>query len=347
MFKAVLHTGAAFDPPVVDKWRPPPGEVSWVDEDITSVSTSGPALTVSVDFTNPRARNREQVVVVRLRDVKGYFPTSYPDYTDPQENLAVSATVHVPASGTVSNLVMVIPYITMPRDSGGITEVEIAVHEPAGALAALEFHQIDLPEDFDRTPDMLSVIAHILVALARVHGPLTRKEVRIIRTLLVSNFDLDDLGDQSLRRILKVAAGAQHSPKTLSEVILHSVPEVNRGRLVNLVYACFEGSLSERQQHFVEEMLDLAGIYDTWRFGPEHLREHFEELEVEPGAGIEAVKSAYKQLVRDYHPDRVEHLAKGFQKFALEKTTRLNLAYQELNKALAQGNAEVAVEIEE
>ena len=29
MLQAVLHTGAAFEPPVHDKWRPPTGEITW------------------------------------------------------------------------------------------------------------------------------------------------------------------------------------------------------------------------------------------------------------------------------------------------------------------------------
>jgi len=349
MLPPVLHTGAAFPPPVYDKWRPPPGEVTWVQEDITSVSTSGPALTVSVDFTNLRARNREQIVVVRLRDVKGYFPTTFPEYTDPDENLAVSATVLVPMTGHVQNLVLVIPYITMPRDSGGITEVEIAVHEPGGFLTALDFYQIELPEDFDRTPDLLTVVTHILVAMVQTAGKLAREEVRMIRTLLVSNFSLDELGDQALRRILKIAARAEHSPQTLAEAIKHTIQESHYVRLVNIIYACAEadGVLSKREQSFIEELLDLCGIHDHRRYGPERLAPFYEELELDPGSNLAAVREAYRQLIRDYHPDRVQNLAKGFQQFAHEKTTRLNEAYHQLRSYLERVHTEVSVEIED
>ncbi|MBW1880626.1 MAG: TerB family tellurite resistance protein [Deltaproteobacteria bacterium] len=349
MLPPALHTGAAFSPPEYDKWRPPPGEITWVEEDITSVSTSGPALTISVDFMNLRARNREQVVVVRLKDVKGYFPTTFPEYTDPEANLAVSASVLVPMTGKVQQLVLVIPYITMPRDSGGITEVEVAVHEPDGFVTALDFYQIELPEDFDRTPDLLTVVTHILVAMVQTGGKLTRDEVRMIRNLLISNFSLDELGDQALRRILKIAARTAHSPETLAEAIKHTIQEQHFVRLVNIVYASAEadGVLSKREQRFIEELLDLCEIHDHKRYGPERLAPSYEELELSPGANLAEVRQAYKQLVRDYHPDRVHNLARGFQEFATEKTTRLNDAYHQLRAYLERTHAEVSVEIDE
>lgn len=344
-----LHTGAAFEPPQIDRWRPPPGEITWIDADVASVSTSGPALVVSVDFTQPRARGREQVVVVRLSDNRGYFPTRFPEYADPQENLAVSATVQVPMSGTVEEVVLVVPYITMPRDSGGLSEIEIAVHEPAGVVTAINYHHLDLPDDFDRVPDMLSVITHTLVALARTQGKLTRDEVRVIRKLLVSNFQLDDLGDQALRRILKVAVKAEHSPVTLAEAIDHAVPPENETRLVNLVYAAAEadGSITDPEQRFITDLLERCGIHDHKRYGPEHLRPAYEELELDPGAGLDAVKKAYRKLVRDYHPDRVQGLAKGFRDFAHEKTSRLNEAYSTLRGALDDAYVETEVELED
>jgi len=345
-----LSTGASFGPPVVDKWRPPPGEVTWIDEDITSVSTSGPALTVSLDFRQPRARGREQVVVVRLEDMRGYFPSAYPEYTDPEENLAVSAVVRVPMNGVAEKIVMVIPYITMPRDSGGLTEVVISVHEPNGQLTAVDYQHIDLPEDFDRTPDLMTVVVHTLVALSEVDGRLSRDHVRIIRTLAKSNFQLDELGDAALRLVLKVAAKAQHSPTTLAEVILHTVPEHDRPRLVTLMYAAAEAegrSVSPRQQQFIEDLLNLAGIHDHRRYGPAGLADAYKELDLEPGATVDQVRKAWRKLVRDYHPDRVQNLAKGFQDFAHDKTTRLNKAYHRLRAVLDNAGTAVEVEIED
>jgi len=345
-----LHTGASFPPPVVDKWRPPPGEITWADEDVASVSTSGPALTVSIDFKQPRAKGMNQVVVVRLRDVRGYFPTTYPDYTDPNENLAVSATVTMPPNGVAENVVLVIPYVTMPRDSGGITEVEIAIHDPGGLLTAIDFRQIELPEDFDRVPDMLTVVAHALVALAQVDGKLTRDHVRIMRSLMHGNFHLDDLGDEALRRILKIASATHHSPQTLSEVVLHSVPEENRSRLVNLLYAAAEAEgreITKAQQAFVAELLERCKIHDHKRYGPEKLMPAYNELELAPGVDLDTVKKAWRTLVRDYHPDRVQNLAKGFKDFAHDKTSRLNKAYDTLRRALGDPDAKAVVEVDD
>ena len=144
-------------------------------------------------------------------------------------------------------------------------------------------------------------------------------------------------GDAALRRILKVAAATHHSPQTLSEVVLHSVPAENRSRLVNLLYAAAEAEgreVTKKQQAFIAELLERCQVHDHKRYGPEKLMPAYKELELAPGVSLEDVKKAWRQLVRDYHPDRVQNLAKGFKDFAHDKTSRLNKAYETLRKAL-------------
>lgn len=332
----VMHPGATQTPPHVDRYNPPRGELTWIDDDVVSVTTAGPALTITLDFRAPMARGREQIAVVRLRDVKGYFPTAEPSYGDPDENLCVSAIVSVPITGVAENVKLVVPYIVMPRDMGGITEVEVTVYDPAGGVNVLDYHQVELPEDLDRTPDLLTVVVHALAAVSSLRAPLGRDAVRAIRTLIVERFELDELGDQALRRILKVAARAEHSPQTLAEAVRHAMPEPRRDVLVDLLYDVLETQalLREVEQRFVTELLDATGVHDHRRYGPKHLLPFYEALELDAGADLDAVKAAYRKMVRDYHPDRVQHLAKGFVQFAHDKTKALNDAYGRLREAL-------------
>jgi preprotein translocase subunit Sec63 len=55
-------------------------------------------------------------------------------------------------------------------------------------------------------------------------------------------------------------------------------------------------------------------------------------LGVRPGASQEEIKKAYYELVKQYHPDRVNSLGPELQALAREKTTQLNRAYEQLQK---------------
>ncbi len=62
---------------------------------------------------------------------------------------------------------------------------------------------------------------------------------------------------------------------------------------------------------------------------PEHLREHFRNLELELGASLEEVQAAYKRLIRRYHPDRFGRSPKK-QKTATEIIKRVNYSYHQI-----------------
>ena len=62
-------------------------------------------------------------------------------------------------------------------------------------------------------------------------------------------------------------------------------------------------------------------------------------LGVSPSAGIDEVKTAYKQLIKQNHPDRVANMAPLFRELAEAETKRINAAYEE---ALLWAKAESA-----
>lgn len=55
-------------------------------------------------------------------------------------------------------------------------------------------------------------------------------------------------------------------------------------------------------------------------------------LGVRRDASPEEIKKAYYELVKQYHPDRVNSLGPELQALAREKTTQLNRAYEQLLK---------------
>ena len=68
---------------------------------------------------------------------------------------------------------------------------------------------------------------------------------------------------------------------------------------------------------------------------PNNLEDDYRELDLEPGASLEEVKSAYRELVLFWHPDQFHDRPSRLPK-AHQKMTIINLAYDRLRKALAQ-----------
>jgi DnaJ like chaperone protein len=50
-------------------------------------------------------------------------------------------------------------------------------------------------------------------------------------------------------------------------------------------------------------------------------------------ASIEDIKTAYKQKMKDYHPDRVANLGEEIRELAAKKTTEINKAYEIIKKS--------------
>jgi DnaJ-domain-containing protein 1 len=101
---------------------------------------------------------------------------------------------------------------------------------------------------------------------------------------------------------------------------------------------------------------DLAVLYLVWRLfwaarapsGPDRantrsasdrpppaaedgtpLRPH-DVLGVPPDASTDEIKSAYRQLVNQYHPDKVAHLGEEFQQLAEKRFKEIQLAFDAL-----------------
>ena len=68
---------------------------------------------------------------------------------------------------------------------------------------------------------------------------------------------------------------------------------------------------------------------------PNKLEDDYRELDLEPGASLEEVKSSYRELALFWHPDQFHDRPSRLPK-AHQKMTRINLAYERIRKALAQ-----------
>ena len=60
----------------------------------------------------------------------------------------------------------------------------------------------------------------------------------------------------------------------------------------------------------------------------------FSVLGCSPSDSVKTIRKRYKELIRQYHPDRVNDMGPELQELAAEKTKAINIAFQALQKIL-------------
>lgn len=58
----------------------------------------------------------------------------------------------------------------------------------------------------------------------------------------------------------------------------------------------------------------------------------YELFKIKPGASREEIDARYKELAKDYHPDKVAHLGEDLRKVAHEKMIEIQAAYELLTQ---------------
>ena len=95
---------------------------------------------------------------------------------------------------------------------------------------------------------------------------------------------------------------------------------------------CQENSLTEALS-FLEQLGTLERMGQQEQEVKKEVPADFDphqELGIDRSASKSAIKKAYRKLLNQYHPDRVEHLGPDLKKLAKEKTLKIKKAYEQL-----------------
>lgn len=186
------------------------------------------------------------------------------------------------------------------------------------------------------SPDavMARLLCPIFVEVARADGPVTREEVRITREYFRDERRFAEESLEHVRVALKGALAAK--PAELGDLTRKArakLPPAERPLLVNALYelALVDGELKRAESDAIKQVVQALNMTEAQlqEITTMHLGSgtaHYQALGLSEAASDDEIRSAFRRLAAEHHPDR----AKG--EAAAARFREVNDAYQELRK---------------
>jgi DnaJ like chaperone protein len=183
----------------------------------------------------------------------------------------------------------------------------------------------------------------MLAKITTADGTVTEAERRKVVEFINRDLRLQGQAQQAAMRIFETA---QRSPESFEQfaVQFYDVFKQNR-QMLNVMMDIFyrvsyaDGNLSSAEEQLIRKAGDLFHFLDEQmeairkRYGAHESSSHaYHVLGVSSGSSNDEVKSAYRKLVSEYHPDKIasKGLPDEFIKFANEKFREIQSAYEEI-----------------
>ena len=219
----------------------------------------------------------------------------------------------------------------------------------ADALAALSSGE-SLSKVFDRlrTPPERSVAFTIAVIglgakMAKADGLVTRDEVTAFREV----FHIPREEEANAARLFNLArtdvAGFEEYATRIAAMF-----EAADGMLVDLMEGLFQIAMADGEYHpneddFLHRVAEIFGLSERefrgirTRFVPDAEPDPWDVLGVDPDAPLDKVRAAWRQLVRDTHPDRM--MARGVPEEAVKLAEKRLIAINRAWETISEGAA--------
>ncbi|MFT5698146.1 MAG: DnaJ like chaperone protein [Desulforhopalus sp.] len=195
------------------------------------------------------------------------------------------------------------------------------------------------------------LLVNILIHTAKIDGQITRDEVQTIHRFFQNNLRYSQTQMHWVKEIIKEATNSTQSLDDLLGEFKSTFAYEPRLILLELVYQVLYTKKDVPEDElkiarYIAAFLDIPE-YDQrtveakYRYGHQYNRpganydqsaQHYATLGLEKGASPDEIKTAYRKLSMQYHPDKVRHLGDEFRTIAEEKMKEINAANDYLKK---------------
>lgn len=232
-----------------------------------------------------------------------------------------------------------------------------AIGGPLGAIAGAAFgHAFDrsteqyYPEEtFKPQPGQEAQFTFFVAAfsmlakLARADGQISRGEIDTINRFMLNDLNLDPQSRMVAMNILNTAIESSSSFEDFSAQFygqFHAQPQILEMMIdILLRVSVADGAMNAAEEHLILSAVRIFNFSDAayQTLKSRYVRTndtYYAILGVSTRDSDEKIKSRYRKLVMEYHPDRVvsKGLPEEFTKFAEDKFREIQEAYDEIKK---------------
>lgn len=208
----------------------------------------------------------------------------------------------------------------------------------------LNVTQFNQPQsDTDRQFLFYVSLTSLAAKMAKADGVVSKEEIQAFDQFVRQELGLSTEERKVVAQIFNQAKNSPEDPMSFARQFRSLIgyqPEVLQ-TMIHLLFriALADGNFHPAEERFIKQVADIFGLTPN-EF--EQIRALFikvdyrtyQVLGLTPQASVEEIKTTYKKLVNQYHPDRL--IAKGvpedFIKIANEKMAEINNAYDQIRK---------------
>ncbi|MEW6430495.1 MAG: TerB family tellurite resistance protein [Myxococcota bacterium] len=187
---------------------------------------------------------------------------------------------------------------------------------------------------------LADVLCPIFIEVARADSGVVQPEIRVVREFFEHSLGFDEDGMEAVRVALKDALAS--SEQDIDHLVKRARTEVKPSLRVDVVRALYDmgvadADLSARERDLLKHVVQQFNLSDeqlqqitTEHFGGAD--KHYEVLGLTEAATDDELKSAFRRLAAENHPDRVASLGPAEAEAASERFRQVKDAYEALRK---------------
>ncbi len=197
------------------------------------------------------------------------------------------------------------------------------------------------------------LLVHILIKISQLDGNVSRDEVQTIQRFFQYNLRYTQTQMAWVKNLIKEATSSTETLEALLHEFRQTFTYEPRLILLELIYQIVytkdpvpQNELEQARK--IASFLEIS-VYDLRTIEAKYTYHHqrqtsaaqadgtqyYAVLGLQPGADMDSIKKAYRQLSMKYHPDKVAHLGDEFKSVAEEKMKEINSAYDFFKKKFA------------
>ena len=183
--------------------------------------------------------------------------------------------------------------------------------------------------------------------LIKADGSVDRNEIKLVQTYFKNTFGSSK--SNSLFKQLKTRTDIPSDVNSLSEIIKNRINPAKHYAIIQFLYglSAVDGVISKSEEEFIFHIGFIFGFtpsrldsiknqfiktkYKSKKYDQKTL-ESLGVLGLKGGVSMQEIKSSYRSLAKEYHPDKLAGMSDGIKNLAKEKFQLVQASYEYLNK---------------